>query len=217
MAERKPVVINQIPTQVDGNATISDVVPINVTSILNRQGQVIPRSDFERTPLPESFETNLTEIDKGAYDKSTLLALEVYLIESDINQFTNPQNLQRVAWAGDSGNYIRVQNFPLPNGFKPDSIDLIVVTSDYPSFPPVGLHIAKTDSNDRIIKQIEKAMQGHIYDGAAIDPAEEISGYHWVCYHFRNHQWQFAINNPTQGDNISKFLKNFFALLEGQA
>ena len=65
MAQRKPVVIDDDLFYADPRARIIDLVPEDVQSITTRDGAVISRSAFARTPLPDGFETNLSAINKG--------------------------------------------------------------------------------------------------------------------------------------------------------
>lgn len=63
MAKPKPVVIDGEYTIVQGNS-LADVVSPQVTSV-NTQGKLIPRDQFERTPIPAGFDTYLSPINKG--------------------------------------------------------------------------------------------------------------------------------------------------------
>jgi len=65
MAKPKPVVIDGEFTQVTGKS-LADVVAPDIVSITTREGKLIPRDQFERTPIPDGFETNLSAINKGA-------------------------------------------------------------------------------------------------------------------------------------------------------
>jgi len=64
MAVRKPVVVNGNFKQVTGS-NVNDVVPNQVSSITTGDGKLIERSDFSQTPIPEHFDTNIVEINKG--------------------------------------------------------------------------------------------------------------------------------------------------------
>lgn len=65
MATRKPVVIDGEFTEVSSSAKLSDVVGPEVSSVSTSAGQVIPRAEFARWPVPDGFERNLTEQRKG--------------------------------------------------------------------------------------------------------------------------------------------------------
>ncbi len=64
MAVRKPVVVNGNFKQVTGR-NVDDVVPDQVSSITTGDGKLIGRSEFSQTPIPDHFDTNIVEINKG--------------------------------------------------------------------------------------------------------------------------------------------------------
>lgn len=66
MAQRKPIVIDGLVTEVREKSTLADVVPKEVNSVLTSDGQLVPREHFRRVPVPDGFETNLSPINKGA-------------------------------------------------------------------------------------------------------------------------------------------------------
>lgn len=66
MAQRKPIVIDGLVTEVREKSTLADVVPQEVTSVLTADGQLVPREQFRRVPVPDGFETNLSPINKGS-------------------------------------------------------------------------------------------------------------------------------------------------------
>ena len=66
MAKReKTIVIDGIRTCVKEDARIIDVVPREVFSVVTQEGALIPRSQFNKIPLPDNFDVCLTEINKG--------------------------------------------------------------------------------------------------------------------------------------------------------
>ena len=66
MAKPKPFVIDGEHREVNHSATIIDVVPDEVTSVVTHDGTLIPRSEFAKVPVPKGFQTNLSAINKGA-------------------------------------------------------------------------------------------------------------------------------------------------------
>lgn len=66
MAQRKPIVIDGLVTEVREKATLADVVPADVTSVLTSDGHLVSREQFRRVAVPDGFETNLSPINKGA-------------------------------------------------------------------------------------------------------------------------------------------------------
>lgn len=65
MAKQKPILIDGEVRDVKPDATIRDVVPEDVGSVLTHEGKLIPRSEFAKIKVPEGFETNLSPINKG--------------------------------------------------------------------------------------------------------------------------------------------------------
>lgn len=56
--------------------------------------------------------------------------------------FGSPENGERrIARIGDSGEHMIVRNFPLPDGYRPDYIDLLILLDDFPARPPIGIYV----------------------------------------------------------------------------
>lgn len=70
MAQRKPIVIDGLVTEVCEKSSLADVVPQDVTSVITADGQLVTREHFRRVPVPDGFETNLSPINKGAATRS---------------------------------------------------------------------------------------------------------------------------------------------------
>ena len=67
MAKReKTIVIDGYAQPVADTARITDVVPVEASEIITRDGKVIPRSHFANTPVPDGFDVYLSQINKGA-------------------------------------------------------------------------------------------------------------------------------------------------------
>lgn len=68
MASKKPLVIDGELRNVSSDAkTIADVgLPSDVQSVITHDGQIVPRSRFAQVPLPQGFDANLSQINKGA-------------------------------------------------------------------------------------------------------------------------------------------------------
>ena len=66
MAKPRPFIIDGEKREVKSTATIIDVVPEDVTSVVTHEGTLIPRSEFASVPVPQGFQTNLSAINKGA-------------------------------------------------------------------------------------------------------------------------------------------------------
>lgn len=66
MANRKPILIDGVVTEVDTKATLRDILPPHVDLVQRLDGALIPRERFASTPVPAGFQTHLSEINKGA-------------------------------------------------------------------------------------------------------------------------------------------------------
>ena len=120
---------------------------------------------------------------------------------------------RRKAALGETGEFIVVQNFPLPDGFQPDYIQLLVLVPDYPARPPCGLYCLNA-GNERIITQIQRVF--HVYRDKAFYTAPSVPGYTWICHHYAGNQWRHVPHAPNRGDNVAKYLADFhFKLEEG--
>jgi hypothetical protein len=196
-------------------------MPSEVHSITTGDGRVIRREEFPRVTVPEDVSTHYTAINKGGDTKSarelSLLREDCMALQKSLDtRFDRPTNGEkRVVGLDPSGEYVAVQNFPLPDQYQPDYLDILLVTTHYPNFPPVGIHLLKRN-NENTVTQLHRYFQ-HTYEDTPISKAEEIPGYIWVCYHYDNHRWRYNANNIAQGDNMTKFLDNFFTALEAAA
>ncbi len=65
MAKRKSVAIDGEFHEVPDTATLANVVPANVMSVITQSGQLVPRERFAQVPVPDGFATNLSAINKG--------------------------------------------------------------------------------------------------------------------------------------------------------
>ena len=65
MAKRRPIFIDGVLRDVEEDSTLDSVVKPEVESVITRNGDLIPRSRFDGVVVPDGFETNLSEINKG--------------------------------------------------------------------------------------------------------------------------------------------------------
>ncbi len=213
MAKRRPIVIDGEVTEVPINATLSQILPPEVKSVTTSNGQLVNRRDFERTDIDPNLRLNYTEVVKGQ-DRLGLLAHDLGQLQRELHQGFEPlsNGSPRVVSAHPRGEYVKVLNFPLPDGYQPDAIDLLLVTTQYPGIPPYGMHVLQRN-NERLLEQLQNTFEHVFLDG--FPSAEEIPGYTWICYHYQDNQWRFNANNPAKGDNITKMLvDNFYGALE---
>ncbi|MCB1878200.1 MAG: hypothetical protein KDH88_19670 [Chromatiales bacterium] len=209
MTNRKPVTIDGDVTYVDPRSTLAHVVPNDVQSVSTGDGRIIPKSEFTQAPVPDSFTKNLTGMIR-AHDKQALLNADAANLQRMLTvEFDPPTNGERrQVSVHPGGEYLVVRNFPLPNQYRPDHIDLLLVTTGYPGRPPVGMHVKK-NGNSALIGQLERLF-GHTFGSAAISDAEQIDGWAWICYHYQGNTWQYNARNLRSGDNIWKFLDSFY-------
>ncbi|MBE4575342.1 hypothetical protein BOO36_16160 [Vibrio navarrensis] len=142
--------------------------------------------------------------------KQSLLHNEVARIQHFLDGFESTTNGNRTARLGKSGEFIVIKNFPLPDGFSPDFIDMLVITDSFPAIPPIGIYVLNNE-NTALIHQLSRKFNA--FRDVAYHDAPSIPGYTWVCYHYKNNMWRYRAENPNRGDNIAKFLSGFFAEL----
>lgn len=155
-------------------------------------------------------------IARPVISQRTLVALnwEVANVQAFLDRFEPPATGERrIAALGDTGEYIVIKGFPLPDRFRPDYIDLLLVVEHYPAVPPIGVYCLNR-SNGRVIEQIEAVFNA--FRDRAFHDAPSIPRYTWICHHYANNQWRHVPHAPKRGDNIAKFLSDFFfKLAEG--
>jgi hypothetical protein len=194
------------------HATLNQILPPEVKSVTTSTGQRVSRRDFERTPIDPNMRLNYTELEKG-HDRLTLLGNDLRQLQSALTHGFESMcdGGLRIVSAHPRGEYVKVLNFPLPDGYRPDAIDLLLVTTQYPGNPPFGLHVLQRN-NERLLGQLQETF-GHVFpDG--FSAAEEIPGYTWICYHYEKNHWRYNAHNPSKGDNITKMLvDNFYDAL----
>lgn len=146
-----------------------------------------------------------------SFRKRNHLLEEAARVQTFLDQFGPPTNGERrIARIGDNGEHMYVRNFPLPDGFEPDYIDLMVLLDDYPARPPIGLYVLHKQ-NAALIRQLSGRFNA--FQDSAYHSAPAIRDFTWICYHYANNSWRFREGNPAQGDNTAKFLAGFFAEL----
>jgi len=207
MANRKPVLIDGEIVTVSSKATIDKVVSPEVRSITTREGVLVPRERFAQTPIPDGFDSNLSEINKGAPDLLALLDWEKRNVQAWLDSFEPPRKGRRRARLHSSGQLLFVEAFPLPDRYRPDEVDIVLAVDKFPSVPPIGLYALNTE------RQMVSQLSGHFraFADKAFHEAQAIPGYTWICFHYANNRWKYDAKNPAKHDNICKFLNTFYA------
>ena len=143
--------------------------------------------------------------------KQSLLHNEVARIQHFLDGFESTANgHRRTVTLGNTAEFLIIRNFPLPDGFTPDYVDMLVMTDSFPATPPIGIFVLNK-SNAPLINQLSGRFNA--FRDRAFHDAPAIPGYTWICYHYANNSWRYRAENPNRGDNIAKFLGGFFAEL----
>ena len=141
-----------------------------------------------------------------------LLNADLVLVQRWLQGFSPmPNGCERTAWLGKDGQYMVVQGLPLPDRFEPDHIDVMLDLSQFPSIAPIGLY-ALNANNEMLMSQLSGIFRA--FRDTAFHEAESLPGYTWMCYHYANNQWKHNAIAPHKGDNLAKFLNNFYTELE---
>ena len=112
---------------------------------------------------------------------------------------------ERVVESNATGDLVYVQNFPLPDGFAPDFVDVLMLTHRYPDAPPIGLYLLE-QNNREVIDQLSNKfnlLRRAVHDAATVE------GYRWICFVYSDNGWKFDRRHVAHGDNLRKFLINF--------
>lgn len=110
-----------------------------------------------------------------------------------------------------SGQTLWIRNFPLPDSYRPDRVDLALVVRDYPVEPPKGLYLIHRPGNASLLEGLK--CRFNIFQNQAFHGAPAIEGYEWICVGYLN-GWRYNTATPARGDNIQKMLLEFWRLLE---
>lgn len=136
-----------------------------------------------------------------------LLDRDVAGVQAFIDEFDPPSNGEaRVAEINSTGELVIITNFPLPDGFRPDYIDLLLMVPDYPARPPIGIYLLERD-NRALIDQLRRIF--NVMHTAAYD-APSVEGYVWICVHYQGNAWHYNRSHVAAGDNLRKFLIHFY-------
>lgn len=212
MAKRIPIVIDAEVQEVEWGTPLSTLVPSGTNSVVTGAGKIIPASDFARyraADIPEGFDTQTATINKAG-NITPLKRQEAALIDRWLSSFEGCEFGPREAFLNDTGDFIGVRYFPLPDQFRPDYIHLCVYVSRYPSFPPIGIYLASRGGNEGLIDQIKAKI--NVFSNNAFHGAEDpLPGYQWVC--LVPEGWCVNHADIRKGMNVQKYLGHFYALL----
>jgi hypothetical protein len=191
--------------------------------------EVVPQKDFDNTTLENVSKVTPMQsdlVDGGV--KTNCLNQDLLLYHRHfLSEFPSLHKPQAVV--GDNDNWVQFVNFPLPEFamihgqrkyYKTEYDDIIVVTSDYPQFPPRGVHFNENSPNLPIFRQV---LGGHVFDDIVCSSSEykenirqlENMGWMWMCFHHENYSWNFNARDIKAGDNLYKYIEMLFARLSG--
>ena len=109
------------------------------------------------------------------------------------------------------GQTMTVENFPLPDGFRPDYVDLALLMHGFPADPPKGLYLLRTPSNAKVVDRLAKHF--NVFAGKGFHGAPSIAGFEWVCVGYLS-GWRYNTRQPDKGDNVWKMLAEFWRLAQ---
>lgn len=142
-----------------------------------------------------------------------LLTWEEASLQRFLDSFEVAANTgKRTAELGRTREFIVIRNLPLPDGYAPDFVDALLIVDNYPAIPPIGLYVLNTPENKSVVSSLSKTF--NVFANKAFHDAPRLEGYTWICYHYSNNRWSFNANEPHKGDNITKFVSNFYAECE---
>lgn len=212
MAKRIPITIDADVKEFDATTSLWSMVPADTNSIVTGSGKIIRAGDFSSyraADIPEGFDTQTATINKAG-DAARLLARETALVNWWLSGFEPCPMGSREAFLNDTGDFIGIRNFPLPDAYQPDQIHLCIYVSQYPTVPPIGLYLATGGANRRLIEQIKSKV--NVFSNNAFHGAEKpLPGFEWVCLVAEG--WRVNHANMRKGQNIQKYLGHFYALL----
>ncbi len=132
---------------------------------------------------------------------------EITIVQAFLDCFEPPSGGgQRRAQVDHTCMNLTVKNFPLPDQFSPDHVDLLVPIPDFPAGAPSGMYLVNGNS-DVAIDQIRRMCNGSHH-------VPKVPGYTWICHAYVRNQWRRNSKAPCEGDNLGKYLAAFFFKLE---
>jgi len=110
-----------------------------------------------------------------------------------------------------SGQTLSIRDFPLPDSYAPDRVDLAIVVNTFPADPPKGLYVLRRPDNARVVDRLR--LKFNVFEGRGFHGAPSIANFEWICIGFLN-GWRYDTRRPHKGDNITKMLGEFWRELE---
>ncbi len=215
MAKRVPITIDAEVKEVDPQTVLSHLVPADARSVVSYSGKIIPASEFGRyraADVPDGFDTQTATINKAAavWRDTGLKARETALVNHWLSGFEPCAAGPRNAFLSSSHEFLAVRNFPLPDNYRPDHINLCIAIDRYPTVPPLGIYLADTRLTPKIVERMR--AQINVFKGSAFHDAEPPRpGFQWVCLIASD--WRVNWADIRKGSNLQKYLAHFYAVL----
>jgi hypothetical protein len=139
--------------------------------------------------------------------QNDLLAWDAAGIQDYLDEFDDPSNGEaRQVEINSTGELLVIRNMPLPDGFRPDHIDLLLMVDQYPGRPPNGIYLLERDNGSLIgqLRRVFNVMQ------TAVHSAPSVPGFVWICVHYAGDTWRYNSDRLAAGDNLRKFIIHFY-------
>ena len=144
--------------------------------------------------------------------KQCLLLKEAGMIQTWLDRFDPPYpGGHRRVRVHASGGFLVVENLPLPDAYAPDYLDVLLLTEQFPDRPPIGIYMLNK-GNELLTAQIARRL--NVFNNKAFHEAKAIPGYTWACLIYKDNSWRYNFSKANSGDNLTKFLEVFYALLK---
>jgi hypothetical protein len=140
---------------------------------------------------------------------SSLLEAEVLLIERFLAGFHTSRPPK--VGLGSARGTLWIRKFPLPDGMRPDHLDLVLDMSCHPQEPPKGIYLLSGPNNQALLDQLKRHF--NVFHNNAAHGAKAVEGFEWVCFGFFEKNWRYNVAAPHKGDNTAKMLQEFWRAL----
>lgn len=108
-----------------------------------------------------------------------------------------------------SGETMILRDFPLPDSYVPDRIDIALIVTAFPADPPKGLYILRRPDNSRVVASLQARF--NVFREKGFHGAPSVIGFEWLCIGYLD-GWRYDAAQPNKGDNVQKMLSEFWRL-----
>ena len=142
--------------------------------------------------------------------KDQLLQGQIQAIAAWVSCFDGLVATPRIG-LGPNKQTLYIKNFPLPDGYNPNCLDIVLDVSNFPVDPPKGIYLLTNATSRPLVDHLKRSF--NIFQNSAAHSARPVQGYEWICVGYIN-GWRFNPNNPPKGDNILKMLQSWWRILD---